>query len=49
MDDYGPVKGGGYEGGVRVGMRWREQAGLDLVGESEMAAAAEAEEDGLEE
>ena len=36
--------------GEQVGMRWREQARLELAGAREMsAAAAEAEEDGLEE
>ena len=33
--------------GARVGMRWREQAGLDLAGARE--TAAEADEDGAEE
>ena len=35
--------------GERVGMQWWEQAGIDLAGSGETAAAAaEAEEDGLE-
>ena len=37
--------------GERVGMRWREQAVLDLAGARDAAAAAavEADDDGLEE
>ena len=36
--------------GARVGMWWWEQAGIDLEGSMETAvAAAEADEDGLEE
>ena len=36
--------------GARLGMRWWEQAGIDLVGVRETAEAmAEAEEDRLEE